>query len=430
MNMPLYDALRTLEKENTLRMHMPGHKGRGLSPAFEGLSGLDFTELEPTGNLYSTQGPVYQAELLAAKAWGAETACFCTNGSTGAVHAALMLACPAGSRLIMERGCHKSVFTAAAVLDLECEYLWEVSADTVESALEKGGAAVCINSPDYYGLCKDIPAIAAVCRRYGAKLIVDEAHGAHLPFMEGYSGAAALGADLACTSMHKTLPALGQTALVTSNGTFGAAEIKHALSLLCTSSPCYALMASMDAAREYMEKEGRESYGRAASRVDDIRRDFPCLPSSPLRDPCRLTVLSKDGFKLGEELEKLGIYPELCDEDKVVFIVTGMDTDEDFDRLRGALSSLSHLLGLGELSELPAAEAIISPGAAFRCAKSRAVLKDSVGKVCGQIVAPYPPAKPLLTWGEEISQKHIAYLAKKRYNILDKILIVEHSDGI
>ena len=51
--------------------------------------------------------------------------------------------------------------------------------------------------------------------RMGRHFSVDEAHGAHLGFHEGFpSGAVAGGADLVVQSLHKTLPCLTQTAIL------------------------------------------------------------------------------------------------------------------------------------------------------------------------------------------------------------------------
>ena len=38
-------------------------------------------------------------------------------------------------------------------------------------------------------------------------------------------------------------------------------------------------------------------------------------------------------------------------------------------------------------------------------------------QTAAQIIAPYPPGIPIIAPGEEITEKHIAYLQKKRYNL-------------
>lgn len=432
MNTPLFDALCAFEKQNTLRMHMPGHKGKPLNAVFGDLNAIDFTEIGPTGNLYSCEGIIAQVEKLAAAAWGCANLSFCTNGATGAIQTALRLACPAGSSLAMERSCHRSVYNAVALWDLRPVYMSDPTPESVEQSLagNVGLSAVCITSPDYFGRCKDISGISRVCRAHGVKLIVDEAHGAHLPFMEGFSGAVSQGADLSCTSFHKTLPALGQCAALTSNDGFSPKTIKTALTVTNTSSPSYPLMASMDLARAYMQEQGRAEYARAAARVSELRRDVPSLCDGTL-DPCRFVLVCKDGFAVEENLEAQGIFCEMADERHVVFITTGLDSDDDFIRLRRALVGLGGLLGgPGGFAPPPQSKQCMTPGNAFRAVKHLVPLDKAVGAVCAQIVAPYPPAQPVITYGEEISQKHIAYLIKKRYNIREEIFVVEPQNGL
>lgn len=59
-------------------------------------------------------------------------------------------------------------------------------------------------------------ALAKCCHEYGVPLIVDEAHGSHLRFLnlDQYQDAIACGADVAIQSTHKTLTSLSQTAMM------------------------------------------------------------------------------------------------------------------------------------------------------------------------------------------------------------------------
>jgi lysine decarboxylase len=41
-------------------------------------------------------------------------------------------------------------------------------------------------------------------------------------------------------------------------------------------------------------------------------------------------------------------------------------------------------------------------------------------------LAPYPPGIPVVAPGEEITEKHIAYLQKKSYNIEEEIAVTRH----
>jgi hypothetical protein len=80
MTAPLYDSLQRFADSDPLRLHMPGHKGR-MDGLFRDASSIDFTELPPTGNLYTGEGPIADAEALFARTGGARDALFFTCGA-------------------------------------------------------------------------------------------------------------------------------------------------------------------------------------------------------------------------------------------------------------------------------------------------------------------------------------------------------------
>jgi lysine decarboxylase len=377
------------------------------------------------------EGIIAQAEKLAAAAWWLHKSLLLYQRlhrrHTGALLAGLPLRINAynGTKLPQER------LQRRGFLDLTPVYVSDPAPEAIRHALEEsaGVSAVCVTSPEYFGRCRDISAISGVCRKYGVKLIVDEAHGAHLPFMEGFSGAVSQGRI--CPAPPCIRPAgSGQCAILPGGDGFSQKALKTALTVTNTSSPSYPLMASMDIARAYMQGPGRAEYARAAKSVSELRRAFPSLNSGRL-DPCRFVLVCRDGFALEKKLQAQGIYPEMADEKHIVFIITGMDADDDFARLRGALEGLSGLLGgPGGFTPLPESVQRVTPGTAFRAKKRLLPLKDAVGAICAQIIAPYPPAQPVITYGEEISQKHIAYLYKKRYNMMEEIFVAEPKNGL
>lgn len=427
-NTPLYTALRDFAAQHPLRMHMPGHKGRALpAPELAGLSSIDFTELPPTGNLFDGGGAIGEAEDLWADVFHMKHCLFLTGGSTQGVLTALTLACPPGSELLLDRGCHRSAFHAMALLDLRPVYVsrpWlaeeavtgPVSPGDVEKLLETHPniKAFCITSPTYYGVLSDIPALAAVMHRHGGILVVDGAHGAHLPFlgMDHFSAA-----DLVVVSAHKTLPAPGQSALLLAGGRFSHADLRRAGGIYGSSSPSYSMMAALDVCRAHMLEEGAAAYGRTAEEVAALRRDFPALTGChALLDPTRLTLLSPDGFGTQEELERLGVWPEMADGGHVVLIPTCADGPEDFARLRQALCrvELGPCPAFPPPPELP--EQVLTPRQALFSPGKDLPLDRAEGRTAASPIAPYPPGVPVVAPGERIEKKSIAYLAEIGYN--------------
>ena len=173
-NTPLYHALRAFADTNPLRMHMPGHKGRPLpAPELAGLSALDFTELPPTGDLFSGGDAIEAAEKLWAEVFHMAHCLFLTGGATQGVQAALALACKPGDAVLLDRGSHRSAYNALALLDLRPVYLerpWlpaagvtgPVDPAAVEAALKNRPEikTVCITSPTYAGILSDVAEIS------------------------------------------------------------------------------------------------------------------------------------------------------------------------------------------------------------------------------------------------------------------------------
>lgn len=438
---PFYDAIRAFADEAPLRLHMPGHKGRPMPLAeLDSAAPLDFTELPVTGDLFAGEGTVMAAQALWAAAFGMKECLFLTGGSTQGMLAALTLAAGDGGAILLDRGSHRSAYHALALLNLSPSYLnrpWlsdagifgPVSPQDVEVLLKTHPEikTVCITSPSYYGVLSDIPAISTVVHRHGGRLVVDGAHGAHLPFL-GYEGYAA--ADLVVSSAHKTLPALGQGALLFAgrNADFSHARMRWAGALYGSSSPSYLIMASLDTARAWMEEEGTTAYAVTCKRLAELRADFPSLSDAdaPL-DPARFVLKTRDGFSLQRILEEQGIYPEMVDSAHVVFIFSCSDGGESFEQLSSALKALPpDLLGSSPVgwAPPPPPEMVLSPREACFAATDTVPLSTALGHISACQVAPYPPGVPIVAPGERINKKHLAYLTAIGYNMCEEVQVV------
>ena len=401
---PLYDALRAFADTGPLRFHMPGHHGKPLpAPELSRLSELDFTELPPTGDLFSPGGPIEAAEKLWAAAFGMSACLFLTGGSTQGLHTALTLACSVGGGVLVDRGCHRSVYHSMALLDLQPVYLprpWlteegvtgPISPQLVDNELKNHPdiKTVCITSPTYYGVLSDISAIAQVVHAHGGTLVVDGAHGAHLPFLglEAYGGA-----DLVVCSAHKTLPAPGQTALLFSSGTYSLDDLRRAGSIYGSSSPSYPMMAALDLCRAALEDGGAAAYGAVAEEVAALRAELPALRPRPdlALDPCRLVLSVRDGFGVKGALEGLSLPPV-------------------------PTRSCPGLPGIPPL--------VVRPRQALFAPRRYLPLRQTEGEVCGVQVAPYPPGVPVIAPGERIEKKHLSYLTEIGYNTDNTIGVI------
>ena len=443
---PLYNALCALRGQKGLRMHMPGHKGKGTAAEFAAAAGLDYTEIGPTGNLYTGEGPIAAAEALAARDWGAAQAFFLTGGSTQGVLAGLSLCAGPGSRILLDRNAHRAFYNAMALLDLTPVYLDRPTAKQVSAALSKYETiqAVCITSPTYYGVIADVEEIAAVCRAHGAHLLVDEAHGAHFPFVGRGSCAAARGASVSVSSAHKTLPALGSTALLFTDGSFSPAAVREKTALFGTSSPSYLLMASIDWARAYLtEGAGGAAYRTVAAEAARLRAQINkrgvfhalCEADGLSLDPTRLTVDTGrgglSGHQAGERLEQeYNILPEMTDRDRVVCILTCADTAEELERLGAAFAALEQFADAAPFPPCPPPpppqvrrsirEAVFAP-------RRMLSLAEAAGCISASSIAPYPPGVSVVAPGEEITREIVEYLAVVGYDVSAPVPVLDET---
>ncbi|MDR1440184.1 MAG: hypothetical protein LBJ10_09325, partial [Clostridiales bacterium] len=114
----LYKAVLEYAKKGMTPFHTPGHKqGRGFGAdcAFSGIAGIDLTELDGTDDLHSPEGPIAEAQRVAATAFGAGRTWFLANGSTCGIHAMVMACCRPGQKLLMARNFHYSAWNAAGL---------------------------------------------------------------------------------------------------------------------------------------------------------------------------------------------------------------------------------------------------------------------------------------------------------------------------
>lgn len=441
----LFEKLREIKDSEIYPYHMPGHKRRACGSLSRELSGLDITEIEGFDNLHQPEGILRDLQQKAARLYGAEESFYLVNGSTSGVLAAISASLPRGGHLLMARNCHKSAYHGAYLRNLKLSYLYPpplagsgifdgVSPRQVSQALEAEPeiGAVLLVSPTYEGRISDIRAIAEIAHKKGIPLIVDEAHGAHLGF-GGVSpeNSCRLGADLVIHSTHKTLPALTQTALLHVNGDLIRRErLRRFLRIYQTSSPSYLLMASIDNALRYAEREGDAAfgrferlYGKMIERLNFCRR-LKILPWDKKRQDIGKLVISVKGSGIsGKELydillNKYQLQVEMAAENYVLAMFTVNDSPEGYERMTYALLEIDRELTVRQTEDTeekagglqnvnvwqrPVCEFPLS--VAWEMDTKEVLLWESAGLCAGEFVNLYPPGVPVLAPGEMITQQ-------------------------
>lgn len=458
----LYRKLSQYSGSDAYPFHMPGHKrnrelmrdvyGGAVCSPYE----IDITEIDGFDDLHHADGILKEAMEHMARAVGAKKSFFAVNGSTGALLAALYAACPRGSRIAAARNCHRSIAHGIRLLSLQPYYIYPpiegklgitlgISGgnvdDILQNAVEKYGdiAAVVITSPTYEGIVSDIMGIAETAHRHGCLLIVDEAHGGHLPY--GGTGderwlpesAVSQGADIVVQSLHKTLPALTQSAaLHICSDRVDCRRVSEGLRIFETSSPSYVMMAGMDACVRYMEGAGKERLLWLGKRLDRFYRkakswdELYLLDCEGGFDRTKLVIgaaklRGMGGLLYRWLLEDYHLQPEMSTPEYVLLMTTVGDTETGFARLEKALEEINERLRKPEVQNiaailpqddfaLPQADAVLSPAAASELPAESVPIGQSEGRICAEMAYIYPPGIPFLMPGERIGEKQVRLL--------------------
>lgn len=428
MNTPVADFVQRYAKAGTARLHMPGHKGR----CFLGCEPWDITEIHGADALYEAEGILAESEQNAAALFGSQRTCYSTEGSSQCIRAMLYLAVAAsGSHTVVAaRNVHRAFVSAAALLDLEIRWLWPeksrslcgcpISPAQLEetlNSLPEPPAAVYLTSPDYLGGMAQIPALAQVCHQHGTLLLVDNAHGAYLRFLQPSLHPLDLGADLCCDSAHKTLPVLTGGAYLHLSPTAPAQLAplaKSALGLFGSTSPSYLTLASLDLCNRYLAEGYPQRLAEAVKRLAELREKLTAAgwrvePS----DPLRVTVAAPRGVtgqELAGQLRRQGAECEYADRDFLVLMATPENTPEE---LAQAAAALGQCPGEANPPQLPLArgERACSIRQAAFAPRETVDAAHSLGRVCGLPTVGCPPAIPIAVSGERITPEALALFA-------------------
>ena len=431
MNTPVCDFTRKYAQSDSLRLHMPGHKGKNLI----GIESIDITEISGADSLYEADSIIKESEENASRLFGCRTY-YSTEGSSLCIRAMLyLLVLYAKSKsekplILAGRNAHRTFISAAALLDFDVEWLYPSADDsylscnitpdvldkTLSSMAEKP-IAVYLTNPDYLGNCIDIKSISAVCKKHGVLLAVDNAHGAYLKFLPESLHPIDLGADICCDSAHKTLPVLtGGAYLHISDNLpdFFAGYAKNAMAMFGSTSPSYVIMQSLDAANKYICDGYREKLLAFASEVRLLKNKLISYGYSFVGDePLKLTFdVKKYGYKgceFSQILNKNNIECEFSDPDFVVLMMTPENGEDDLRILKDVLLSVEKKAVITEKPPLfSKPKKAISIREASLSVGEKVPVSQSLGRVLAVSDVSCPPAVPIAVSGEIIDEHSVS----------------------
>lgn len=439
---PLLDAWLRFQERPPTPFTIPGHKQRtdlvgdvvaGDVPLY---AGLDTMKL--------SAGVLGDAEARAAQLWGADFCRFSTGGSTHANQAVALALGSDGDRVVVSRTLHRSLLLGLVLAGLTPVWVRPevdpgtglplgVAPETVRRALAENPdvRAVLVGDPSYVGTVGDVAGLAEAAHEHGVPLVVDAAWAAHFGFHHDLPRhPLQLGADAMVTSAHKTLPAWSQAALILARtDRLDAARLAAGVEATATTSPAGAVLASTDAARALLERDGEslleDALAATRNARDRLRKvDGLVVLDGPRVDPLKLTVVlpgtGADGNAVERDLLSAGLPIESADRDVLVAVVSLADTPHTLDTLASVIAdSIERHRGTPRAVVAPAAYRVdpvtaLSPRRAFFAESDTVSIDRAIGRTSTELVAPYPPGIPVLAPGEEITADTLAALDHAR----------------
>ena len=434
MDTPICDFVGRYTESGMLRLHMPGHKGMGPL----GCEQWDITEVKGADSLYEAEGIIAESEKNASALFGCPTF-YSTEGSSQCIRAMLHLAALHAKRqgkrprIAAGRNAHKAFLSAVALLHVDVTWLYgsqqesylscTVTADDVDS-LEGDVTALYLTSPDYLGNMADIAAVAEACHEKGILLLVDNAHGAYLRFLQPSLHPMDLGADLCCDSAHKTLPVLTGGAYLHIRDAQLACQAKKSLALFGSTSPSYLILQSLDSANRYLSCGYGEKLERFVKAVADCKTRLQTVGNEPMKLTIPAKIYGYTGTELAELLRQRGMECEFADPDYFVLMPTPEMGTEILRKLEEALAQIPKRTPI--MTGPPQAvrpekvysirRALLSPG-------RNVPVEESLGHVLADPSVGCPPAVPILICGERIDANAIAsfrYYGIKSCTVVDE----------
>ena len=444
MRTPICDFVNEYAKSESIRLHMPGHKGKNII----GIESFDITEINGADSLYDAEGIIKESEKIASFLFGCDTF-YSAEGSSQCIRAMMFLisfyAKNIGRKplILAGRNAHKTFLSAAALIDFDIKWIYphknesylscKITANEIDDLLKnmtKKPVAVYLTNPDYLGNCVDIKSISDVCRKHGVLLAVDNAHGAYLKFLTESKHPIDLGADICCDSAHKTLPVLTGGAYIHLSeklSCFFKENVKNALELFGSTSPSYVILQSLDAANKYISDGYAEKLQSVILKVSELKNDLIKAGYSFIGDELlKLTFDIKKYGYIGTDFSDLladnNIFCEFADPDYVVMMFTPEISNESFSLIKKILLSVPKKNIISSVPpDFKPGEKIMSVREAVFSSYETVSAEKSEGRVLSVSDVGCPPAVPVIISGERIDAhavKCFKYYGIKKCNVL------------
>jgi arginine decarboxylase len=469
---PFYDQLKNYVWMAKDQWHTPGHSsGESLrgSPWVndfyefmgEHVFDADLSVSVPMlDSLMEPKGVISEAQAMAAKAFGARRTFFATNGTSTANKVIFQTLLAPGEKLLLDRNCHKSVHHGVVLSGAHPVYLDSALNSKYglygpvpkkillkEIAKHPDAQALILTSCTYDGLRYDLAPIVEAAHAKGIKVIIDEAWYGFARFHPEFRPTALeAGADYATQSTHKVLSAFSQASMIHVNDpSFREHLFRENFNMHTSTSPQYALIASLDVGRKQAVMEGYKLLSRTLELAREVKqlinstRVFRVLELDDLLpeavkhdgirlDPTKVTIdISGCGYTV-DDLQKLlferyNIQVEKSTFNTLTLLLTIGTTRSKVSRLYDALMRIAREARaprrLVQTPEIPSFTKLrFLPRDAYYCGGELVAVLDErervnrslVGRIAADQIVPYPPGIPVLVPGQLITGQIVHYL--------------------
>ncbi len=396
----------------------------------------DLPELPEIGSPLSQSGLIAKSQIELSEKFRAKRCFFGVNGASGLIQSGIIAMANPGETILMPRNVHVSVIKTCAMQNiLPIFFDLEFSAETghykplttiwLENVFKKLNfneskiVGVILVSPSYHGYAGDLKPLINLCHQKNLPVLVDEAHGSYFLFCENLNlpkSALSSNADLVVQSLHKSLNGLTQTAILWYQGDLvNEHNLIKSINLLQTTSPSSLLLSSCEESiKDWINKKSLSIYQKRILEAKSIQKKLiqKNIPLVETQDPLKIVVNTSkagiDGFTADKFFYRNGLIAELPEMMTLTFCL-GFANQKDFPNLFQKLwdqllldskksKSLEVIQSPFKLVQSPE----IDIGIAWR-SKTRSIpFSQSLNKISGDIICPYPPGIPLLVPGEKI----------------------------
>lgn len=458
--MPFVEALSAYKEEHFVPFHTPGHKIGGGAPQLlrEWMGAAlpyDLGVMYALDDLHEPEGALKDAQDLTAHLYGADYCWFSINGTTALIETMIMGTVGSYDTIIIPREAHRSVISGLVLSGARPVYMegrfeerWGVPLGvTVDDAIATMEAhpeakAILVVYPNYYGIGVDIKRIVDEAHKRNMIVLVDEAHGPHLPFSESLPvEAITAGADLVAQSTHKSVGSLTQTSWLLGQGSrIALRRITQMHQMLQSTSPNYIFLASLDMARHQLATEGVVLVNRAVElsiylrnalrSIDGISvMEYPDIADKVINYDCTKVLIDAGNLGLtGIEFERLlrshHIEVELVQANHVLVLITIGDTESSVNALIQAVQAVrdeaidkqaeAAKMHIIESSALPQPVVRMTPRNAMYAKRERIAIDKALNRISGETIAYYPPGIPCVAVGEEITPAVLQYIENRK----------------